>query len=264
MIRRFNDFSFIDDESLQKIADVVNNQKKLIKIFNDKKRALIAAKELRFQGYNVTVESKDEEYYIYVVPREKILLKDAKNSGQFTKVAFDRYAFSNKKNIEAELTNQASLTLQANNPLGIKHYNFDEGTIWKVVAGKDGKEYLVKEIDDKDEDKIIRQPSEKAFQSTVLASSKANPKQLVKLCKVLYNNPDEDFINDLVKYSSKSLTEILNNKLNRVVTAELEQFNVTSPAHGNAMKEKIIQAINNNQIYNRQQISNLISKSMTY
>lgn len=247
MIRRFNDLSFFDEESMQKIAQAVNNQKKLVKIVDNEKQANIFTKELQFKGYNVDIEQNNNNFYIYASPRQKVLLKEAQSSGQFKKIAFDRYQFLSK---------------EANNPLGIQHYNFDEGTIWKVMTAKDGKEYLVKEIDDKDNNKVIRQPCEKAFRSTILASLQSNPKQLTKLCKVLYNNPDDDFINDLVKYSSKSLSAILTSKLDNIITSELEYLNITSPEYHKNVHDKIVQAIDNNQIYNRQQISNLIKKAV--
>lgn len=252
MIRRFNDYSFMDEESLQKIANVVNNQRKLVKITDNLKEANITAQQLQFQGYNVDLEQNDTEYHIFASPRQKISLADAKASGQFKKIAFDRYTFEKNSNLE-----KAAYTT----PISIQHYNFDDGTIWRVMTAKDGKQYLVKEVDEKE--RIVRQPNPQNnnFKNIITASlTKNNSNQLTRLCKILYNNPDSEFVNDLVKYSSKSLSMILASKLDNIVTSELEHLNITSPQYQNNVKEKIIQAIDNDQIFNRKQISTFITQ----
>ena len=130
-VRRFNDYSFIDDNAMEKIANAVNNQEKIIKITDDEKEANLIIHQLNAQGYEAESRYKSGEFFVVARPRFRIPLKKAQASGQFKKIASSHYAFSRA----------------ANNPLGIQHYDFDEGTIWKVVSGKDGKEYLVKELD---------------------------------------------------------------------------------------------------------------------
>ena len=242
MIRRMNDYSFLNDEAFTKIAKAVNDQTKLVKITDNESEAIILAKQLQTQGYCTKIESKSNEFYVTASPREKVLKKDAEQSGQFKKIAKDCYAFSKK----------------ANNPLGLQHYNFDEGTIWKIMAGKDGKEYLVKEIDDTNQ-KIIRQPSQQGFKSTVLASNQVDSKKLVKLCNILYNNPSNELVNDMIRYATKSVVTIINEKINNIIDSELQALCITSPRYKNEVKEKIAFAIDNNAIFNRQQISDLIA-----
>ena len=247
MIRRINDYSYIDDESLQKIAEVVNNQKKLIKITDNIKTAKAITKQLKDKNYESIIEQVKDNYYIYTLPQQKVLFTEAKSSGCFKRIASNQYEF----------------TKQANNPLGITHYNFDEGTIWKVMTAKDGKDYLVKEIDDKTE-QIIRQPCEKAFSTMVITADNKDPQKIFKLCKLLYNDVNEDFIKDLTKYSSIALSSFLSNKLNNVIDSELEYLNITSPEYKKNVHEKIAMAINNNQISNRQHISNIIKGGVNF
>lgn len=239
MVRRYDDYSFLNDNDLEKIAAVVNNQSKIVKITDDEKEAKLAQQQLRMQGYPAYIEQKNNTYQIITSPQTKILLKEALASKQFKKIAMNKYAFSTV----------------ANNTLGFQQYNFDDGTIWRVLKSKDGKEYLVKELNDED-NTIVRQPYNQ-IKSPVLASS--NNKRIHKLCKILYDNPSDEFINDLVKYSTDSLSKLVTAKLNNIIDSELHALNITSPMYTQQVKERIASAIDNNTIVNRQQISDIIT-----
>lgn len=242
-IKLYNSCLSLDDEAIAKLANVIDNQEKTIKVTDSYEEAQQVAKQSRLEGYKTSIINYGDSFHISIKPRVEVNLQDAEQSGQFKKLAFGRYAF----------------TKQANNPLGIQHYNFDDGTIWKVIKAKDGKEYLVKEVDDSDDSKVIRSVDNKMTKATVLASSKLDTKQLFRLAKILYDNPSDDFINDLLYTSVDVLAKTVTAKLNRVVNTELEALNITSPLYREKAKERVAHAISSNTIFNKQQISKIIS-----
>ena len=243
MIRRISDYSYIDDSAFEKIANVVNDSKKLIKIVEDEDHAQIIAKNLQV-NYDTKIEYINNNYYIYAMPKQRIALDEAKSSGFFKKIAYNQYQFNK----------------QANNPLGWQHYNFDDGTIWKVMTASDGKEYLVKEIDKNNQ--IIRQPCEKIKNNLIITANKhiANS-QIKQLCNILYGDVNSDFINDLDK--SFNLFTMLTNKLDLIIDSELKYLNIQSNQYKQDIYNKIIQGIKNNKITNRKQISDLIKGGNT-
>ena len=240
MIRRHDDYSFLQDEYFEKIANSINNtQKKLVKVTNDIKQAKHIGTQLLAQGYKISCDNYNNEYYIYALPREKINFKQAMQNGTFKKIASNQYI------------------KQANNTLGLQHYDFDEGTIWKVITAEDGKEYLVKEVSDTNIDEVIRQKDDINKKITVTASNN-NKRDLIRLCKILYNNFNEEFIQDIVQYAPESLSNMINDKLNNIINSELKALNITSSNYHKQVREKIAFAIESNKITNRQQISNII------
>lgn len=238
MIKRYNDYSFFDDQTFEKLAKVVNDESKVVNIVEDMKQASILRKQLIMQGYNARIEKHASAYHVIAVPRDMIPLYEAMESGQFKRVAFGRYSFTNV----------------ANNKLGIEHYNFDEGTIWKVMKGKNGKEYLVKEVEDDNEDNVIRN-SEKV----VTATNQLDGEKLKKVCKALYNNTSDELITDLVDALPGNFNKIVNAKLSNVIESEMKQKSITSPEYIAEVREKVIDSINKDIIFNRKQIYKLIS-----
>ena len=238
MVSRINDYSFLDDDTIKKIASVIEDDSKVVQIVDNEKEATILQKQLNIQGYNTKIEKHGKSFHVIAKPRDMILYHEAIKSGQFTKLAFGRYSF----------------TRQSNNPLGIQHYNFDEGTIWKVMTGKDGKEYLVKEVDDDNEELVVRK-SEKS----VLAESSLDVKSLKKICKVLYDNPSDEFINDLFDKLPSQMNKILTAKLDKLINDNVKASKfISSPKYINDVKTKVITSINQEAIFNKEQISKFI------
>lgn len=236
MIRKHNDYSFLQDEYFEKIAKTIDNtQRKLVKITNDIEQAKNIGAQLLAQGYVISCDNHNDEYYIYASPRKKIDFKQAMKSGSFKKIAANQYV------------QQSTI---------IPHYEFDEGAIWKVATGDDGKEYLIKEVDDTNIDEVIRQKNDIPKKITITASN--NKRNLIKLCKILYNNPNEEFINDLVKYTPNSLSDLLNDKLNNIINSELQALNITSSNYQQQVRERVASAIELNQITNRKQVYAII------
>ena len=241
-VNSYNAFSILGNDAMfEQLSESLQNEEKTIKITASYDEAQCIAKQYRLEGYNTNIVNYGNSFHINIKPQVKVDLQSAIKSGQFKKLAFGKYAF----------------TKDANNALGFKHYNFDDGTIWKTQKAKDGKEYLVKEIDDDNEDKVIRSKVNDS-KPLVLASSNTNVKQLVRLAKVLYDNPSEEFINDLLKVSSNFLSNVLMTKLNKVINNELDAINISSPYFRNQARQKVAMAIDSNTLFHKEQISKII------
>ena len=201
MIRRVSDFSNLSNESFEKIAQVVKDRdkKKLYKICNNENDVKIALQEIKIQGYNSSIEKLGEKYHVYSILPECIEMKEAEKSGNFKRLAWGRYCF------------------QKVNSIGdFEHYNFDDGSIWKTIVGEDGKEYLVKEVDDSDEDSIIRQASMAKKAGIMVTDMNVND-----IIKIIYDNIDLtcSFINDLLNDNSikQYIYTFIENKLNNMI-----------------------------------------------
>lgn len=242
---------------MKHIADTLyaSENSKTVYTTEDENQARMMEKQLTIQGYHAEIEKHGNTFHVVTKPRNKVPLHKAEASGMFTKLAFGRYVFNKT----------------GNNKLGFEEYDFDEGTIWKVVKSDDGKEYLVKEVEDDNEDAVIRQKDTKAVVAAAntnslfkKASSNMNtnsiPKeQLKKYCKVLYNNPSEEFIDDLMDCIPNQLSSLLLAKLDAIVNKEISASKyMSSPRFAAKMKEKIKEGISGNTVFNVAQICKMI------
>lgn len=244
MIRRINDYSYIDDAEFEKIANIINDNKKLVKITDDIDHAQVIAKKIQ-NKYDTQIEKVNNNYYIYAKPKPKVLLTEAKSSGFFRKIAYNQYQFNK----------------QANNSLGWQHYDFDDGTIWKVMTAKDGKEYLVKEVNDKTNE-IIRQPYDQVKENLMITASNKSIGKVKQLCNIIYGEINTEFINDILQ-ASVDLLHILNHKLDLIINSELDYLNIQSNQYKQDVYDKIMQGIASNKITSREQISNIIKGGNT-
>ena len=51
MVNRINDYSFLDDDTIKKIASVIEDDSKVVQIVDNEKEATILQKQLNIQGY---------------------------------------------------------------------------------------------------------------------------------------------------------------------------------------------------------------------
>ena len=127
-IKRYDDFNpFVD---FDKLAEIVKNDKKLFDIATTQEEADLMKSELNMSGFVIEIIPCDVGFKIYVIPGEIVDYKEAVQSGMFQKLAWGHYAF-----VKRSEYNDGK-------------YNFDDGSIWKVIKDEDGKEFLVKEVDD--------------------------------------------------------------------------------------------------------------------
>lgn len=240
MITRSEDFSIFDQKSLNKIANIINNQSKLIDLVNDETQAIKLKKELELKGFYAEIIPYGSKFKVTAKQKERIDLRLAQESGNFKKLAWGRYCFQRESGI------------------GAFSYDFDDGSIWKVIKGEDGNEYLVKEIDEQSEE-VIR---------TKVASDKVNINDNnYKLASLIAfdNNIDtsEGSISEyLISTGSKDkLYKAIESKLNDVIISQIvNNYYIQSPDYNNSIKEAVYEAINNKEINCKEELKNLIKK----
>ena len=240
IVRRFDDVnSAFDDNAFAKIADVVEekDKEKVLLITSDENEADVMCKQLNMQGYKAHVEQTAHgDYRVVGSHAERLDLRTAMASGKFKKLAWGRYCFQRN----------------ANETLGNEKYDFDDGSIWKVIKGEDGKEYLVKEVDDKDEDKVIRNSKLKAAASKKpMFVTETNAKNIVQ---ILYNCNNR-FVDDMLKVASNETIKMLNNKLNECIAEKIaENKFISSPKYLSSITASIESGITDNKIKNMNQL----------
>jgi hypothetical protein len=244
MIRRVSDFSNLSNDSFEKIAEVIKNKenKKLYKICNDEKEVTIAIKEIKLNGYNAEIEKLGERYNVYSILPECINLHEAEESGNFKKLAWGRYSF------------------QKVNSIGdFGHYSFDDGSIWKTITGEDGKEYLVKEVEDEDPNEIIRQASMKKKANNVLVDDS----NYNTIMQILYHNsstPTSQFMEDLFASDivKVKLFEMLSEKVNNIIMEKIQQQNLSNPENLGVVLNNIQEHINNGHITDENMLESVL------
>lgn len=245
MINRVNDMNLMSDDSFEKLATLIKqkDQKKLYKICKTNDEAEIAIKELKIQGYNSAVEKLGNNINVYKVQPETIELEDAKQSNNFKKLAWGRYCFQKQNSIN-----------------GFDNYNFDDGSIWKVIIGEDGKEYLVKEVDDNDEDKVKRVKSA----SLVKHAEYTSDLNVNNIMKILYGDVDSEFVNDILSSNMKqNLFTLLDEKINTLILEATQQNNITNTETIENLKNYMSINISNNTIMDSNSFNNILSNRIS-
>lgn len=244
MIKRISDYDILPASELEKIAEVVSKKenKSLFDIVDSEEKALLAKKQLKIQGYQVEIEPFGNKFKVIAVVPDKVKFEEAINSGAFQKLAWGRYSF------------------QRESAIGMFKYDFDDGSIWKTMVGEDGEEYLVKEVDETDEDNVVRNKvASKTIESIV---SDNNVKNVVS---ILYDtNADNDLVNDMVNGFSENQIKVhvhnaLDSKLNDLIANKIEknQF-IQTPEYIADVKSIIKVAIDNNDVKTSGQLEELI------
>ena len=127
-IKRYDDFNPLID--FDKLAKIIKDNKKLFDIAETQEKADLMKSELNMKGFVVKIEPCNVGFKVYTIPGEIVDYREAMQSGMFQKLAWGHYAFVRR----CEYNNTK--------------YNFDDGSIWKIIIDENGKEFLVKEVDD--------------------------------------------------------------------------------------------------------------------
>lgn len=217
MIRRTDDFSVLPDSELKKIASVVekSESKKLFDIFDNETDAEIAATELKIKGFQAKVEKTSGKYKVTTIKPETIPLSEAEKSGQFKKLAWGRYCFQRHSGVG-----------------DFFNYNFDDGSIWRLATDENGNPILVKEIDDENEEVVIRTKDNRNQQLKLAAKKKdiqyTSDITVKTIAKILYDTTlTDDFINDATPEVKQALYKMFNEKLDKIITSKLQEHNIT-------------------------------------
>lgn len=224
IIKRTNDYNIFSDKELEKIAKVVssNDNIKLFDIVNAEDEALLIKKQLKIEGYGCKIEQVGDKWRVYAVIPEKIKLESAIKSGAFKKLAWGRYSFQKQS--------------------AMNDYDFDDGSIWRVITDKDGQEYLIIEIDDEDGE-IIREKLANCENQLV------NDNNIKRTMSILYNNNyNTEFLDDLLRSDIKNnVYAFLNNKLSEKIDHLIvDNHFINSPNYNKEIKEIVKTSLNDN------------------
>lgn len=234
MISRVGDFGSLTNDSFEKIAKIVKekNNKKLYKTCNSQIEASIAIKELKVQGYKSTVEKLGNNINVYSIIPESIELSIAENDGGFKKLAWGRYCFQKCNSIN-----------------NFTEYNFDDGSIWRTITGEDGKQYLVKEVNDEDENLVIRKTAGLTKKASVFVTDQT----INKVIQVIYNDQtivNSPFFSEIISSGLKQgIYDFMNTKIDKLIDEKVQQQNIYDSNAIQNLKEYISININNNTIY---------------
>lgn len=244
MITRITDQSFFSNEFLDKIAKVVEKKEneKLFDIVDNEEKALLIKKELKVQGYQVRIESFGKKFKVIAIIPNKIELESAVQSGAFKKLAWGRYCFQRPQEITAAF--------------GMFKYDYDDGSIWRVMTGEDGKEYLIKEVEDELEDEVIR------VKVANIEEYYVNDNNVKSVIAILYDSLEgNEFVNEILQSNLKSnIHSFLNDKLKKIINCEIEQSQfIKSPSYASELKGLIQTAINTKQLTTRGQLKSLVA-----
>lgn len=200
-------YDFLSKESLENIAKAVNKKDntKLFDTVETEKEAQLVAKELKMQGYGVKITTVNGIYKIYAIMPEMLSYAEAMQSNQFEKLAWGRYSFT--RNIEAKFFD----------------YDFDDGSIWRVIKGEDGKDYLIKETSE-DSEEILRGVTANNTNSFI------NENNVKTATKILYDNINEDLLNDLLESNTKNnFLQMIDAKFKNTLEKEANNESITNP-----------------------------------
>lgn len=232
MINRVSNVDVFSNDSFEKLAKVIKKQeqKRLYRICKTNSEVGIAIKELKVQGYSSTTEKIGNNINVYKIMPEMVELKEAQQNDCFKKLAWGRYCFQKCNSIN-----------------GFTEYDFDDGSIWRTVTGEDGKQYLVKEVDDNDEDVVIRT---KTASSIKIASSYTTDSTINNIIKIIYSDDvNSQFISDLLMSNVKQgLLTLLDNKIDILISEKAQQKNISDANALSGLKEYVSINISSNVI----------------
>lgn len=234
MIKRVSDYSGIDDKTFNYIKEVLDKKNTLIDIVDTEKEAINMQMELNVKGQKTEIIPYGNKFKILACNKQdKVDLREAKNSGMFKKLAWGRYYFTKE------------------NKLGDKSYDFDDGSIWKVVKGEDGIEYLIKEMNN--EDDVVRFTS----------NDYINEDNYEKFASVLnIDTKPGSVINMMITTGmQKEIGKLIDTQLDQEIYKKMvNNHYIQSKDYNNEIKEILISAINNSDIKNNSDIDELIKK----
>lgn len=243
MIRHVSDNDILSNKELEKIAEAIT-KKENSQLFDivDKDKAELVKKQLRIQGYDVKLEPAGDKVKVYAIMPEKVKFIDAIESGAFKKLAWGRYSF------------------QRESAIGMFKYEFDDGSIWKVIRdARSGEEYLIKEVTDDENEDIVRNK---------LASNNnqhqfVNDNNVNNIINMLYDNINTSLLHDIqAEADIKSrFYSMLNTKFEKQIEAmALNNHFIQSPDYIADLKGVIKTALDNKQLNSNKNLDKLINE----
>ncbi|MNC06193.1 hypothetical protein D3C75_536980 [compost metagenome] len=126
-------------------------------------------------------------------------------------------------------------------------FNYNDGSIWKISQDENGNNVLVKEVDDEDEDSVVRAPSLNNLKTA--SSSKlsiVSEKTFGKVASMFYGQQDENWIQLILSTDSRhSIIGKLNEKFESVVNEKLAECQISDSNEQDDVKNLIATALEN-------------------
>mgnify|MGYP001026582251 CR=1 FL=1 len=243
MITRVGDNNLLNDKQYELISNAIenHNKKKVVDIVDDESIALLLKKQLKVQGYKCQINKIGNKYKVIAILPEMIKFDDALKTQGFKKLAWGKYFF------------------QRESALGLFKGDFDDGSVWKVITSENGEEYLVKEVCDDDEEKVIRTKTAKTNNTNIVDDE--NVKTVIS---ILYDidKCNNAFVDDLLGSNIKSeIHSFLNKKLTNLISNSLQKNHfIQSPEYISDVNEIVKTAINGKSINSMAKLNELIHK----
>jgi len=127
-----------DEKVFVKIAESMKQkQMKLFSVVNSEKEAMDIQSDLNGNGYQTKLEKKGSLYNIFYQPinHQQIPVTDDILKDHFKSLGDNRFQKTTA---------------------GVYDYSFDDGSIWELKTFENGEQYLVKTVNDDNEDEVIR------------------------------------------------------------------------------------------------------------
>lgn len=139
MIKRVSDEIF-DNDTFTRIAESMHKQsKKLFSVVNSETEAKQVQHDLNVNGYQSMYEKVGKYYNVYYSPSAPKFKVDENVLKSFTNIGDNKYRAFGKNTVA-----------------GLYDYDFDDGSIWTLKTYEDGQQYLIKEVQDDNENEVIR------------------------------------------------------------------------------------------------------------
>lgn len=234
MIRRTDDFSALSNNDLSKIANVVKKteNKKMYDSFEKESDAQLASSELKIQGYKTSIKKVANRYELYAERPDSVPFDEAEKSGQFKKLAWGRYCF------------------QRESAIGLFEYPFNDGSIWKLSQDENGQPVLIKQVDEENEEDVVRFDEKNTKETTTKVAGKkrkfdfVNANSLDSVSKILYNSKiNHELKKDIVVSNSRNLLNNMNEKFNKMIDEKLKEIGISSDDE-EEVKSLILTALN--------------------
>ena len=192
MITRLSaDTACLDDRAFEELARVLTKQRVYtVTASADSAKRLAAG--LNQRGYVTEVKPAPDGFRVlYTGDEPRIRVADAGALG----------LRADRDGLYKALTREA----------GLYDYEFDDGAVWKVQSFEDG-DYLVKVVDDEDEERVV-------WQAAASAPAVVTSANYVNALRMLYGEVSAQLLND-VEHDAALRTALVN-MLNRRVTAKV-------------------------------------------
>lgn len=249
MIRRTDDYSALSDKELNKIANIVKKaeSKKLYDTCEDINKANLIATELKVKGFKTEIFKVENKYQVFASAPDSVSLENAEKSGQFKKLAWGRYSF------------------QKESAVGMFDFNFDDGSIWRVSQDDEGNQILIKEVDDENEEEVVRGVQNLNHVKTAGCDNLkyVSKNTMSKIASILYGPQNEDWIQLILSSDHQSILRKLDEKFDEFLNDKIANCKITNDDEIKEVKNLIFAALDS-EISSTDNLDNFLNHYIQY